>query len=64
MPKYVVPEDQKAALREAFAGLDTASDITSKLRKAGIPEAEAEVKIKELQRTIRRFADAFEVDLE
>ena len=64
MPKYVVPEDQKEALREAFQGLDTSADILSKLRKAGIPEAEAEVKNKELQRTLRRFADAFEVDIE
>ena len=64
MPKYVVPEDQKEALREAFQGLDTSADILSKLRKAGIPEAEAEVKNKELQRTLRRFAYAFEVDIE
>lgn len=64
MPKYVVPEDQQEGLREAFQGLDTSADILSKLRKAGIPEAEAEVKNKELQRTLRRFADAFEVDLE
>ncbi len=64
MSKYVVPDDQQEALREAFKGLDTASDILVKLRKAGIPEAEAEVKNKELQRTLTRFADAFEVDIE
>lgn len=63
MPKYVVPDEQQEALREAFKGLDTASDILSKLRKAGLPEAEAEMKNKELQRTMRRFADAFEVDI-
>jgi len=63
MPKYVMPEDQQEALREAMEGLDTAADILDKLRKAGVPEAEAEVKNKQLQKTLRRFAESFEVDL-
>lgn len=63
MAKYVMPEEQQKDLREAFEGLETAADILEKLRKAGVPEAEAEVKNKQLQRTLRRFADSFEVDL-
>lgn len=63
MPKYVMPEDQQENLREAMEGLDTAADILDKLRKAGVPEAEAEVKNKQLQKTLRRFAESFEVEL-
>jgi len=63
MPKYVMPEDQQEALREAMEGLDTAADILDKLRKAGVPEAEAEVKNKQLQKTLRRFAESFDVDV-
>lgn len=63
MPKYVMPEDQQEGLREALSGLETAADILDKLRKAGVPEAEAEVKNKQLLKTLHRFADSFEVEL-
>jgi len=61
--EYELPEEQKKDVREAYRNLQLAKDILAKLRTAGAPNPEAEVRIRELEEKLTRFAAAFKVDL-
>jgi len=63
MGKYKLPEEQVNDIREAIDRIETAEDILKRLRLAGEPNAEAEMRISQLKEKIHRFAKAFEVKL-
>jgi hypothetical protein len=62
-PEYEVPEAQKKELKQAYHNLQIAKDILAKLRTAGMPNAEAEARVAELEDRLLRFAAAFKIDL-
>ena len=61
--EYVLPEEQKKDMKEAWKSLQIGKDLLKKLRVAGQPNPEAEVRMRELEERLLRFADAFGVDL-
>jgi len=63
MPEYQIPEEQVEDLRKGWHNLLLAEDILAKLRTAGMPNADAEVRLRELRDRLQRFAAAFKIDL-
>ena len=61
--EYVLPEDQIKDAKEAWRSLQIGKDLLKKLRIAGQPNPEAEVRMRELEERLLRFADAFGIDL-
>lgn len=64
MPEYVVPEQQVEDMKKSYEGLLLAEDILKKLRAAGEPNPQSEVLNRELQARAKRYAAAFNVELE
>jgi len=62
--RYELPAEEKASVKEAYDNFLIAEDLLKRLRNVGEPNAEAEVRVRELKRKAKRFADEFEVDLE
>lgn len=64
MPEYVLPEKEKNRIKEGYSKFLVAESILKKLAAIGEPNAEAELKVEELKSKARRFAEAFDVELE